>query len=107
MGKTAIAEGLARQIVAGDVPGRAARASVCFRWICPAWWRAPSTGASLRSGSRTSWRRWRRAGDIILFIDELHTIIGAGAAEGAIDAANILKARPGPRRAAGHRRHHH
>ena len=46
-----------------------------------------------------------KSGDIILFIDELHTIIGAGAAEGAVDAANILKPSAGPGRVAGHRRH--
>ncbi len=48
----------------------------------------------------------RTRGDIVLFIDELHTLVGAGAAEGAIDAASILK-RCCPRRAPDHRRHDH
>ncbi len=56
VGKTAVAEGPARRMVAGDVPDEL-RSSVCFPWTCPPWWRAPSTGASLRSVSRTSWRR--------------------------------------------------
>ena len=52
---------------------------------------APSTAASSRSVSRRSSRRSRGAGNCILFIDELHMLVGAGAAEGAVDAANILK----------------
>ena len=43
---------------------------------------------------------------IILFIDELHTLVGAGAAEGAVDASNLLKPASGPGRASGHRRHY-
>ena len=49
----------------------------------------------------------REAGNVLLFIDEIHTIIGAGGAEGAMDASNILKPSSGTRRAPAHRRHDH
>ena len=92
VGKTAIVEGLAQRITSGDVPsslGRQARVGArCRRRWSP----APSTAASSRSGSRPCWPRSPppRA-QVIVFIDELHTIVGAGAAEGAVDAANLLK----------------
>jgi ATP-dependent Clp protease ATP-binding subunit ClpB len=90
-GKTAIVEGLAQRIVAGDVPEGLKGKRV---W-------ALDIGALL-AGSKYRGEFEERlqavleeiknaAGDIILFIDELHTIVGAGAAEGAVDAANMLK----------------
>ncbi len=90
-GKTAIVEGLAQRIVAGDIPEGLAGKRV----------------VSLDVGSLLAGAKYRgefedrlkavlkeiedAAGEVILFIDELHTIVGAGAAEGAVDAANLLK----------------
>jgi len=90
-GKTAIVEGLAQRIVAGDVPEGLKGKRV---W-------ALDLGALL-AGSKYRGEFEERlkavleeiqaaAGQIVLFIDELHTIVGAGAAEGAVDAANLLK----------------
>ncbi|MFH1239178.1 MAG: ATP-dependent chaperone ClpB [bacterium] len=91
VGKTAIAEGLARRIVEGDVPDTLKNKKV----------------VSLDMGSLVAGAKYRGEfedrlkavlkeiaqsnGEIILFIDELHTLVGAGAAEGAIDASNMLK----------------
>ncbi|MGH3052880.1 MAG: Clp protease N-terminal domain-containing protein, partial [Gaiellaceae bacterium] len=91
VGKTAIVEGLAQRIVAGDVPEGLKGKRV---W-------ALDIGALL-AGSKYRGEFEERIkavlneikaaeGEIILFIDELHTIVGAGAAEGAVDAANLLK----------------
>ena len=91
VGKTAIVEGLAQRIVAGDVPEGLKGKRV---W-------ALDIGALL-AGSKYRGEFEERlkavltemqnaAGELILFIDELHTIVGAGAAEGAVDAANMLK----------------
>ena len=91
VGKTAIVEGLAQRIVAGDVPEGLKGKRV---W-------ALDLGALL-AGSKYRGEFEERlkavlqeiqnaAGQIVLFIDELHTIVGAGAAEGAVDAANLLK----------------
>ena len=91
VGKTAIVEGLAQRIVAGDVPEGLKGKRV---WALDI--------GSLLAGSKYRGEFEERlkavlteiqsaAGEIILFIDELHTIVGAGAAEGAVDAANMLK----------------
>jgi len=91
VGKTAIAEGLAQRIVAGDVPDFLKEKKVV----------ALDMG-SLVAGSKFRGEFEERlkavidevrqaAGEIILFIDEMHTVVGAGAAEGAIDASNMLK----------------
>ena len=90
VGKTAIAEGLAQRMAVGSVPPQLKEKRLYSLNM-----------ASLVAGTkyrgefeerlRDVLAEIRRSGDVILFVDEMHTIIGAGAAEGAIDAANILK----------------
>lgn len=90
VGKTAIAEGLAQRMAMGNVPPQLKDKRLVSLNM-----------ASLVAGTkyrgefeerlRDVLSEIRRSGDVILFVDEMHTIVGAGAAEGAIDAANILK----------------
>ena len=90
VGKTAIAEGLAQRMAAGNVPPQLKEKRLISLNM-----------ASLVAGTkyrgefeerlRDLLAEIHRMGDVILFVDEMHTIVGAGAAEGAIDAANILK----------------
>lgn len=90
VGKTAIAERLAEKIVAGDVPETLKNKRVVSVDIS-----SMVAGAKYRGDFeeriKKSLDEVRKAGDVILFIDEIHTIVGAGSAEGAVDAANILK----------------
>ena len=90
VGKTAIAEGLAQRIVAGDVPENLRNKRVVSLDLT-----GMVAGTKYRGDFeeriKNAMDEVKKAGDVILFIDELHTIIGAGAAEGAIDASNILK----------------
>jgi ATP-dependent Clp protease ATP-binding subunit ClpC len=90
VGKTAIAEGLAQRIVSGDVPD-----SLKDRQVFSLDMGALIAGAKYRGDFEERLKRVfdeiRNDGNIIVFIDEIHNIVGAGAAEGAIDAANILK----------------
>ncbi len=105
VGKTAIAEGLAHRIVSGDVPETLMNKRVLTLDIG-----SLVAGTKYRGEFEERLKKiieeLRSTNDAVLFIDELHTLVGAGAAEGAIDAANILKPPLRPRRAAVHRRHH-
>ena len=90
VGKTAVAEGLAEKIVAGDVPETLKDKRVVSLDIA-----SMVAGAKYRGDFEERIKKCleevKKAGDVILFIDEVHTIVGAGSAEGAVDAANILK----------------
>ena len=91
VGKTAIAEGLAQRIVSGDVPDELTGKKVLALDV-----------GSLVAGSKFRGEFEERlkavmdevrqaAGDIVLFIDEIHTVVGAGASEGSVDASNMMK----------------
>ena len=91
VGKTAIAEGLARRIVEGDVPE-----SLRDKRIMALDLGAMVAGSKFRGEFEERLKALLQeieaaAGDIVLFIDELHTLVGAGAAEGSMDASNMLK----------------
>ena len=90
VGKTAIAEGIAEKIVSGDVPEMLKDKRLVSVDIS-----GMVAGAKYRGDFeeriKKALNEVKKAGDVILFIDEIHTIVGAGSAEGAIDAANILK----------------
>ena len=90
VGKTAAVEGLAQKIVSGDVPEVLKDKRVVTLDIS-----GMVAGSKYRGDFeeriKKALNEVKKAGDVILFIDEIHTIVGAGAAEGAIDAANILK----------------
>ena len=90
VGKTAVAEGLALRIARGDAPEPLRRKRIVSLDI-PAMLAGTKYRGDFEERVKSVLRDVKRAGDVILFIDELHTIIGAGSAEGAIDAANILK----------------
>ena len=90
VGKTAIVEGLARRIIAGDVPESLKRKRIVALDLG-----AMIAGSKYRGEFedrlKAVLKEIEEAGDIILFIDELHTLVGAGGAEGAVDASNMLK----------------
>ena len=91
VGKTAIVEGLAQRIVQGDVPETLKNKSVVALDMG-----ALIAGAKYRGEFEDRLKAVLKEvtdaqGEIILFIDEMHTIVGAGAAEGAVDASNMLK----------------
>jgi ATP-dependent Clp protease ATP-binding subunit ClpB len=91
VGKTAIVEGLARRIISGDVPDSLKQKRIIAVDIG-----AMVAGAKFRGEFEDRLKAFLKEvtdsqGQIILFIDELHTIVGAGAAEGSVDASNMLK----------------
>ena len=90
VGKTAIAEGLAQRIAAADVPEELLDKRVLSLDLS-----GMVAGTKYRGEFEERIKKTidevKKAGNVILFIDELHTIVGAGSAEGAVDAANILK----------------
>ena len=90
VGKTAVIEGLAEKIVAGEVPE-----SLKNKRVVSVDLSNMVAGAKYRGDFeeriKKALKEVQKAKDVILFIDEIHTIVGAGSAEGAIDAANILK----------------
>ena len=90
VGKTAVVEGLAEKIIAEDVPEMLKNKRVVSIDIS-----SMVAGAKYRGDFEERIKKCleevRKVGDVILFIDEIHTIVGAGSAEGAVDAANILK----------------
>ncbi len=90
VGKTAIAEGLAQRIVAGQVPDDLKNKRLVTIDI-PSMVAGTKYRGDFEDRVKNCIEEVKRAKNIILFIDEIHTILGAGAAEGAIDAANILK----------------
>ncbi len=90
VGKTAIVEGLAQKIVAGEVP-ETLRAKQLYTLDLGALVAGSRYRGDFEERLKKVLKEITTRGDIILFIDELHTLVGAGAAEGAIDAASILK----------------
>ena len=90
VGKTAVAEGLALAVSRGEAPESLKNKRIVSLDV-PALLAGTRYRGDFEDRVKSVLRDVRRAGDIILFIDELHTIMGAGSAEGAIDAANILK----------------
>ncbi len=90
VGKTAIAEGLAQRMAVGNVPPQL-RDKRLYSLNMANLVAGTKYRGEFEERLRDVLGEIRRSGDVILFVDEMHTIVGAGAAEGAIDAANILK----------------
>ena len=91
VGKTAIVEGLAQRIVAGNVPASLAGRKVLALTLGPLVAGTKYRGEFEGRVKRLLDEVWRSARDVVLFIDELHTLVGAGAAEGALDLSSMIK----------------
>jgi ATP-dependent Clp protease ATP-binding subunit ClpC len=90
VGKTAVAEGLAQRIIAGDVP-ETLRDKRVVALDLSGMLAGTRYRGDFEERIKTALSEVQKAGNVILMVDELHTLIGAGAAEGAVDAANIIK----------------
>lgn len=90
VGKTAIVEGLAQQVVAGETPEILSNRRIVVLDLAMMVAGTKYRG-QFEERIKAVMNEVRRAGNVILFIDELHTLVGAGGAEGAIDASNVLK----------------
>ena len=90
VGKSSIVEGLAQKIIDGNIP-EILRGKRVVSLDLPGMLAGAKYRGEFEERLKNTMAEIRRTGNVILFIDELHTIVGAGASEGAIDAANILK----------------
>src|SRR6202000_2709907 len=90
VGKTAIVEGLAQQIIANDVPEILSEKRIVVLDLAMMVAGTKYRG-QFEERIKAVMNEVRRAKNVILFLDELHTLVGAGGAEGAIDASNVLK----------------
>ncbi len=90
VGKTAVAEGLAQRIVLGDVPDELRRKRILSVDL-PAMLAGTKYRGEFEERLKSVIGEVKRTGNSILFFDELHTVVGAGSAEGSIDAGNIIK----------------
>src|SRR5579884_2637425 len=91
VGKTAIAEGLAQRIITGDIPETLKDKRIVSLDLAGLVAGTKYRGEFEERMKRVMEEVRKAQGDVVLFIDELHTLVGAGAAEGAIDASNIMK----------------
>jgi ATP-dependent Clp protease ATP-binding subunit ClpC len=91
VGKTAIAEGLAQRIISGDIPETLKDKRIVSLDLAGLVAGTKYRGEFEERMKRVMEEVRKAQGDVVLFVDELHTLVGAGAAEGAIDASNIMK----------------